>query len=55
LVEWLTLLLRIREVLDSNLGLETGYADEGFIDFPQSLQANARIGHDRFLPNLSNS
>jgi hypothetical protein len=25
--EWLALLLRIREVLDSNLGLDTGYPD----------------------------
>jgi hypothetical protein len=26
-VEWLTLLFRILEILDSNLGLETGYLD----------------------------
>jgi hypothetical protein len=29
-VEWLTLLLRIWEVLGSNLGPETGYPDLGF-------------------------
>jgi hypothetical protein len=42
MVEWLTFLLRIREVLCSNLGLETGYS-EVFRGFPQYLQANAGI------------
>jgi hypothetical protein len=37
------ILLRIREVPDSNLGLETGYPDWGFCGFPQLLQANASI------------
>jgi hypothetical protein len=37
-VEWLTLLLRTREILGPNLGPETGYPG-----FPQSLQANAGI------------
>jgi hypothetical protein len=42
-VEWLTLLLRIREVPVSNLGLENGYPDWGYSCFRQSLQANARM------------
>jgi hypothetical protein len=42
MVEWLTLLLRIREVLGSNLDSETGYS-EILRDFPQYLQINARI------------
>jgi hypothetical protein len=33
-VEWLTLLLRIRKVPASNLGPETGYPDWGFRGFP---------------------
>jgi hypothetical protein len=49
-VEWLTHLFPIREVAVSNLVPETGYPFWGFRDFPQSLQASARIGHDRFLP-----
>jgi hypothetical protein len=36
-VEWPTLLLRIREIPDSNLVPETGYSD-CFRGFPQSLQ-----------------
>jgi hypothetical protein len=39
-VEWLTLLLRIRDVSGSNLGPETDYS-ESFSAFPQSVQANA--------------
>jgi hypothetical protein len=42
-VEWLTLLLRIREVPGSNLDLETGYPHCDFRGFPQFLQANVRI------------
>jgi hypothetical protein len=42
-VECLTLMLRIWEVPGSDLGLETGYPDEGFRDFPQSLQANGIV------------
>jgi hypothetical protein len=42
-VEWLTLLPRIREVHASNLGSETGYPDSGFSWFYSVLQANARI------------
>jgi hypothetical protein len=34
---------RIWEILDWNLGAETGYLDRGFRDFPQSLQATAGI------------
>jgi hypothetical protein len=42
-VELLTLLLRIREVSDSNLGLKPGYLTEVFRDFAQSIKANAMI------------
>jgi hypothetical protein len=43
-VEWLTLLLGIREVPSSNIGPATDYADDwGFRGFGQSLQANAGI------------
>jgi hypothetical protein len=31
MVEWLTLLLRIQEVLDSNLGLKTSYPERFFM------------------------
>jgi hypothetical protein len=40
-IEWLTLLPPIREVLVSNLFPETGYPDWCFRGFPQSLQENA--------------
>jgi hypothetical protein len=57
LVEWLALLLRIREVPDSNLGLATGYADRGSSWFFLSssirmLASYLTLGHDRFLSNL---
>jgi hypothetical protein len=39
-VEWLTLQLRIREILVSNLG---PILTEGFRGFPQPLEASARI------------
>jgi hypothetical protein len=42
-VEWLTFLLLIREVLGSNLGQETGYPDKVFHGFPQCIQAKAKI------------
>jgi hypothetical protein len=42
-VERLTLLLRIREVQGSKLGLETCFPGERFRGFPQSLQANDGI------------
>jgi hypothetical protein len=42
-VEWLALLLHNRDVQGSNLGLKTGYPDQGFCGFLLSLQANARI------------
>jgi hypothetical protein len=42
-VKWLTILLRIREVPDSNTGPQTGYPDWRFRGFPQHLQANAGI------------
>jgi hypothetical protein len=42
-LEWLTLLLRIREVPGSNISPETGYPYWFFRGCPQSLQANAGI------------
>lgn len=42
-VVWLTLLLRIREVLISNLGPNTGYPGRDFHSFPQSLLATTGI------------
>jgi hypothetical protein len=41
--EWLTFLLRIRQVTGSNLGPKNGYRDYGYRGFPQFLQANAVI------------
>jgi hypothetical protein len=37
-VEWVTVLLLIREVPGSNLGRKAGYHEGGFNGFPQSLQ-----------------
>jgi hypothetical protein len=56
--QWLTFLLRIREVPGQNLGPETGYPDWDLGGFHHSLQANAeglKLGHDHFqiLPNSS--
>jgi hypothetical protein len=54
--EWLALLFRIRNVLDSNLDPETGYPGEGFRDFSQSLEANAGIVpqiRPTYFPSLS--
>jgi hypothetical protein len=45
LVEWLTLLLCIREVLGSSLGPETGYPARGFNGFPQSFHSKAGSFH----------
>jgi hypothetical protein len=55
-VEWLTPLLRIREVPGSNPGTETGYPDEGFSWLssvpPGKFQdSNFKLVHDRFLPH----
>jgi hypothetical protein len=53
MVEWLTLLLRIREVHDSNLRPETAILTEGF---PHSLKANAGMVPEirpRLLPSTS--
>jgi hypothetical protein len=52
----LTLLLRIREVTGSNLGLETGSPDWGFSCFSsvppsKSWDSAFKLGHDRFLPH----
>jgi hypothetical protein len=41
-LEWLTFLLRVRDVPGSNLGPDTGYP-ECFRGFPQPLQTNAEI------------
>jgi hypothetical protein len=41
-VEWLTTLIRIREVSGSNLGRVVGYP-EAFRGFHQSLHANATL------------
>jgi hypothetical protein len=43
MVEWLALLLHIREVPGSNLGPELAVMTEFFRGFPQSLQTNAEI------------
>jgi hypothetical protein len=55
-VEWLTLLLCIQEVLGSNLGPETGYPDCGFSWFSSVLtgklwDSTLKLGHDPFLPH----
>jgi hypothetical protein len=42
-VEWLTGLVRFREVPDSKFGPETGYPDRRCCGFPQYLQANFDI------------
>jgi hypothetical protein len=42
-VEWLALLLRVREVLGSNLTRRSGIVTKVFRDFPQPLQENAGI------------
>jgi hypothetical protein len=52
-IEWLTLLLRIREGPGWNHGLEKGYP-EVFRGFPQYLHATTRITSDSFQ-NLYNS
>jgi hypothetical protein len=57
-MSWLTLLLHIWDVLDSNLGLETSCRDWDlswiFSVPPGKCQNNAlKLGHDCFLPNLS--
>jgi hypothetical protein len=54
--EWLTLLLRIREVLVSNLGLETGYPEwelSWFFSVPPGKWRDSalRLGRGRFLSN----
>jgi hypothetical protein len=53
-VEWLTLLLRIREIPGLNLGPETGYIDWRSLWLYLSLQTNIgiylKLGYDRFLP-----
>jgi hypothetical protein len=56
MVEWLTLLLHIREILGSNLGLESGYSDRFFVVSsvpPGECQGSSlKLGHNRFLSNL---
>jgi hypothetical protein len=47
------------ELLDLNLGRDTGQSTDGFSGFPQSFQDNTgivpRLSHDRFLPDPVNS
>jgi hypothetical protein len=55
MVEWLTLLLYIREVPGSNFSLETGYPHWGFSWFPsvppgECQDCTLKLGHDYFLP-----
>jgi hypothetical protein len=55
-VEWLTLLLHIREVPGSNLDLETGHSDWSFLWFSSIPQGKFRdsiskLGHNCFLPH----
>jgi hypothetical protein len=53
-VEWLTLLLRIREVPALNLGSETDYNHWCLLWFPSVPPGHAstiQFGHERFLPN----
>jgi hypothetical protein len=48
----LELLLRIREVTDSNLGSDTGYIDEVYLSLSSECRdSTLKLGHDRFLPN----
>jgi hypothetical protein len=56
-VEWLTLLLRIREVPGSNLDPETGYPDLGFSCFFSVSPGKCRdsIGHNHSFHIISNS
>jgi hypothetical protein len=42
-VEWLALLLRIQEVLASNLHQQTGYNNYGFRYFSQTPQTNVIV------------
>lgn len=55
-VEWLALLLLIREVMGSDLGLETGYADSFFVFFFQYVRPDAGLVpqiRPRPLPSVS--
>jgi hypothetical protein len=59
-VEWVTPLLRIRNIPGSNLGPETGYLDCGiswFLSVPpgKHRECTSKLGYDRFLPNSGNS
>jgi hypothetical protein len=55
-LEWLTLLPRIREAPGSSLGSESGYPDGGVLwvsSVPPGKFKDCTLvlGHDRFLPN----
>jgi hypothetical protein len=55
-VEWLTLLIPIREAPGSSLGSESGYPDGGFswlssVSRGEFKDSTLVLGHDRFLPN----
>jgi hypothetical protein len=55
-VKWLTLMLHIRELPDSNPGPDTGYPDWGFSWFfsvppGECPDSTLKFGHDRLLPD----
>ena len=56
-VKWVAFLLRIRDVLGSNLGSKTAFADWQFSVFssvqPPNVETVPQIGHDHFFPHLS--
>jgi hypothetical protein len=59
-VEWLTLLLRIREVPGSNLGQETAYPDWGISWFSavppgECWSSTVKLHHGRFVSNTFQS
>jgi hypothetical protein len=56
MVEWLTLVLRIREALGSDLFPETNYPDQDFLWFlsvsPEDCgDSTFNFGHGHFLPH----
>jgi hypothetical protein len=56
-VQWLTLLLRIRDLQGSYIGPKTGYPDSGLswfstVPLGECWDSNLKLVHDRFLQNL---